>query len=58
LIENAIQASIDSFRHNAIVKQDSPQFVGLCVLASGLSLLSELISIHSGALRSDLTWQP
>jgi hypothetical protein len=29
LIENAIQAGIDSFGHNAIVKQDSPQFA-LC----------------------------
>jgi hypothetical protein len=26
LIENAIQAGIDSFGHNAIVKQNSPQF--------------------------------
>jgi hypothetical protein len=43
LIENAIQASIDSFGHNAIVKQDSPQFAGLRVLASGFSPLSELI---------------
>jgi hypothetical protein len=58
LIENAIQASIDSFGHNAIVKQDSPQIAGLRVLASGLSLLSELVSIHSAALRSDLTSRP
>jgi hypothetical protein len=58
LIENAIQASIDSFGHNAIVKQDSPQFAGLRVLASGFSLLSEVISTHSAALRSDLTSQP
>jgi hypothetical protein len=35
LIENAIQASIDSFGHNAIVKQDSPQSAGLRLLASG-----------------------
>ena len=58
LIENAIQASIDSFGHNAIVMQDSPQIAGLRVLASGLSLLSELVSIHSAALRSDLTSRP
>ena len=58
LIENAIQASIDSFGHKSIVKQDSPQFAGLRVLASGLSLLRELISTHSAALRSDLTSQP
>jgi hypothetical protein len=58
LIENAIQASIDSFGHNTIVKQDSPQIAGLRVLASGLSLRSELVSIHSAALRSDLTSRP
>ena len=58
LIENAIQASIDSFGHNAIVKQNSPQIADLGVLASGLSLLSELVSIHSAALRSDLTSRP
>jgi hypothetical protein len=58
LIENAIQASIDSFGHNAIVMQDSPQIAGLRVLTSGLSLLSELVSIHSAALRSDLTSPP
>ncbi len=58
LIENTIQASIDSFGHNAIVKQDSPQFADLRVLASWFSLLSELISTHSAALRSDLTSQP
>jgi hypothetical protein len=58
LIENAIQPGIDSFGHHAIVKQDSPQFAGLRVLASGVSPLSELISTHSAALRSDPTSQP
>jgi len=58
LIENAIQASIDGFGHNAIVKQDSPQFADLRVLASGLSPRREPISTHSAALRSDLTSQP
>ena len=37
LSENAIQASMGSFGHNAIVKQDWPQFAGLRVRARGIT---------------------
>jgi hypothetical protein len=44
LIENAIQASMNTFGHNAIVKQDWPQFAGWRGLASGVSLRTDFYS--------------
>jgi hypothetical protein len=56
LIEYAIQASISSFRHNGIVKQDSVQFA-FADARVRLSL-TEMISTHTATPRSDLTSQP